>query len=758
MRKHISIVLISALICAVFSFIGVSYSTNNEMTDWSGFQKDAFRRGQAYYSEKLTTPLGVAWESNLGEPLTGAIVIGKDIIVAQTVNGKIAGFSFSDGERLWLKDFKTPPTTDLTLNDEIVLVCLKGGRLVGLDLYTGGSFWEIQTRNNSDVVAAPFQQSGYFYVITSDGLFMLIPSSSGQIIQQQDVKSKVLVAPTILMSYSNYNGTSVLIPTQEKFVSSLNMSTKDFDFQYELLKPINLPIIQANEPFLITYPDGTVQGISFLLKKPYWTVELKKPIVAASCVFSSSAYMGLGHTDGTVSAIRIGDGSVIWQVKAAGPIKQGLIGIEQNLVAVTENGHVQVFFAFDGTIVADVNLESKITTPPSYSGGALFIGTESGKLACLKPRMGTMRLTINPQITVISPSETKNVTINFSSREGDMSQYSLTNAGFPCRCKLNRNFLPDSNIKPGEIKTLEIKAAPDAEPATYEYSVMSSNPSDQNIRATAIGIVIVAKPDELIKSLLTTDATKPNKLTIKLGFDNSKFMKTFAGRIAFDPAVLRPSSYKFSNETPENRPYADLTGKNAVSFCYGYNTTAGKYPNAANDAVYLEFEVLKSGKTKLEYIPLSRSQNGNVLPCIPVSAETEVVFKQTEHVVVLTIGKNIAYIDGKEEKLTVAPYIISGKTMVPLRFIGTALGSKVEWNNAERSVVYTNSLPTGARTIKLWIGKKVALVDGKETEVVPPPEIKNGSTCVGLSFISKNFGTEVSYDAKTKTVTIKYKS
>jgi outer membrane protein assembly factor BamB len=759
MRKYISISLVFAVVCAFFSFTGVTLSSNNEASDWSSFQKDALRRGQAYYSERLTNPLAVAWESKLSEALMGTIIIGKDIAVAQTVGGKIAGFSLSDGSRLWLRDLKAVPTTDLTLNDEIVLVCLKGGKLLGLDLYTGGTFWEIQVRNNSDVLAAPFPYFGYFYIVSSDGLLMVIPSASGQIMLQNDIKTKALVAPTVLpMGYANNNSTSVLIPTQEKFISSFNTMTKDFDFQYELPKPMSQPIIQAGEVYIVTLNDGTVQGVSLINKKPYWTAELNKPVSAASCLFSSTSFVAVGHTDGTVSAIRIGDGSVIWQSKTAGAIKQGLVGIDQNVVLVTENGHVQVLFGFDGTVVTDVNLESKITTPPSYSGGALFVGTESGKLVCLKPRVGTMRLTLDPQILVVSPSETKNVTINFSSREGDQAQYLLTNSGFPCRCKVDRRFLPDSNIKPSEKKSLEIKVAPDAEPATYEYLVTTLNPSDQNVRVSATGIIIVAKPDELVKSTLTADTSKPGKLFVKITFDNSKYLKTFSGKVVFDPAILKPASVKYSNETLENTSYADLTELGFIPFAYSYDTKSGKYPNANTDTAIFEFDIIKSGKTKIDYSPNSRSQNGTVLPCLPASTEVEVAYKAVEHTVVLQIGYNVAYVDGKEEKLAVAPYILAGKTMVPLRFIGSALGSKVEWDGKDKSVLYTNSLRTGARTIKLWIGKKVALIDGKESEVSPPPEIKSGNTCVGLSFVSRNFGAEVSYTASTKTVTIKYKN
>ncbi|MGG1555633.1 stalk domain-containing protein [Paenibacillus ferrarius] len=46
----------------------------------------------------------------------------------------------------------------------------------------------------------------------------------------------------------------------------------------------------------------------------------------------------------------------------------------------------------------------------------------------------------------------------------------------------------------------------------------------------------------------------------------------------------------------------------------------------------------------------------------------------------LTIGDNIAYINGKELQLDAAPKIIEGNTFVPLRFVGEASGGNVLWD------------------------------------------------------------------------------
>lgn len=57
--------------------------------------------------------------------------------------------------------------------------------------------------------------------------------------------------------------------------------------------------------------------------------------------------------------------------------------------------------------------------------------------------------------------------------------------------------------------------------------------------------------------------------------------------------------------------------------------------------------------------------------------------------VTLNINQPIAYIGNRLVELDVAPKIISSRTMVPLRFVGEALGCKVDWFHTEKVVQIT---------------------------------------------------------------------
>ncbi len=96
------------------------------------------------------------------------------------------------------------------------------------------------------------------------------------------------------------------------------------------------------------------------------------------------------------------------------------------------------------------------------------------------------------------------------------------------------------------------------------------------------------------------------------------------------------------------------------------------------------------------------------------------------------------------------PYINGGRTMVPLRVVAENLGARVEWDAAEKRI----DLVRNVDKIQLWIGKQVALVNGKSLLLDVPPEIKGERTFVPLRFVAEALGAKVSWDEVTQTAGI----
>ncbi|GAW93851.1 stalk domain-containing protein [Calderihabitans maritimus] len=118
--------------------------------------------------------------------------------------------------------------------------------------------------------------------------------------------------------------------------------------------------------------------------------------------------------------------------------------------------------------------------------------------------------------------------------------------------------------------------------------------------------------------------------------------------------------------------------------------------------------------------------------------------------IVLTIGKKTAYIGMQPKELLVAPFTKGGRTMVPFRFVGEALGAAIGWEPSTRTVSYRRD---GA-TLELKINSHQARFNGQEIKLDTAPLLVEGSTMVPVRVVSEFFGATVVWDGKTQTVTI----
>jgi hypothetical protein len=126
----------------------------------------------------------------------------------------------------------------------------------------------------------------------------------------------------------------------------------------------------------------------------------------------------------------------------------------------------------------------------------------------------------------------------------------------------------------------------------------------------------------------------------------------------------------------------------------------------------------------------------------------------------LHIGSKTALVGGVKIALDAPAFIDAktGRTFVPVRFIGESFGAKVTWNEALQKVwLQLGATPQHpAILIELRIGRATALVNGKSAALEAPPRIVAGRTLVPLRFVGEAFGAHVSWNATARTATIEF--
>lgn len=122
--------------------------------------------------------------------------------------------------------------------------------------------------------------------------------------------------------------------------------------------------------------------------------------------------------------------------------------------------------------------------------------------------------------------------------------------------------------------------------------------------------------------------------------------------------------------------------------------------------------------------------------------DTQTVTVQYEDInASLAIGKKTAVVNGETEALVVAPKIISGKTVVPLRFIAEAFGASVNWVDPSNEVMV------------LWNGKA-----GEKDKLIPPLRLggKEGKFTLMNPFINP-WNADLNFFVGTHTPLVIYK-
>jgi sugar lactone lactonase YvrE len=131
--------------------------------------------------------------------------------------------------------------------------------------------------------------------------------------------------------------------------------------------------------------------------------------------------------------------------------------------------------------------------------------------------------------------------------------------------------------------------------------------------------------------------------------------------------------------------------------------------------------------------------------------------------IVMQIGNPIMVVNGVKEEIDpgrgTVPIILTGwnRTIVPIRAIVETLGGTISYTDKDQLV----TIVFKGKNIKLWINNPVAEVNGIKVKIDPDnskvvPIIINSRTMLPVRFVGENLGCTVSWDEKTKKVTLFY--
>ena len=127
-----------------------------------------------------------------------------------------------------------------------------------------------------------------------------------------------------------------------------------------------------------------------------------------------------------------------------------------------------------------------------------------------------------------------------------------------------------------------------------------------------------------------------------------------------------------------------------------------------------------------------------------------VVISITTLITVFANDEIRVYLDNEQIQFDVAPLLVNGRTMVPMRAIFEKLGAVVYWDNNTRTAIAQK----GNTNVSIAIDDTTLYKNGESIALDVPAQLNSGRTLVPLRAVSEAFDCDVQWNGDTQAVNI----
>ncbi len=358
------------------------------------------------------------WSTDLGSgigqfysKLRPAVAYGK--VFAANRQGEVNAYEQATGKKVWSKNFAIFDDEDLTsgigklwsnglsakiaggvsVAYETVFFGTENGEVVALDANTGEQKWI--TTVKGEVLAAPAIDAGIVLINTGSGFMFALNADNGEEVWSSESD----VPPLSLRGVSSpaaVNGGAIVGTATGKLIVSI-LETGQTAWEQvissatgvtELERIVDIdsePLVAAGNVYVISY-DGTLAAVELRTGRVIWKREYKS--FRRMSLSGSTLY--LVDVNSNVYALDSRNGVELW---SQGALKQrlltGVTPVGDYLVAGDKFGYLHWFDQADGKIVArlevgDDDEDEGIYHSPVVDGDILYTQTRDGKLVAIQ--------------------------------------------------------------------------------------------------------------------------------------------------------------------------------------------------------------------------------------------------------------------------------------------------------------------------------------------------------------------------------------
>jgi photosystem II stability/assembly factor-like uncharacterized protein len=159
----------------------------------------------------------------------------------------------------------------------------------------------------------------------------------------------------------------------------------------------------------------------------------------------------------------------------------------------------------------------------------------------------------------------------------------------------------------------------------------------------------------------------------------------------------------------------------------------------------------QDGLLRMEY---RKQQEAETAEQQPVEEKQEEGRQQSDEMVVppvkFVVGQKTYSVGDRVFDMDAEAFTENGRTYVPVRYLGDALGAEIKWDGATQMV----TLVKDNVTVKLVVGSKAINVNDQPKQMDVAPLVRGGRTYLPARYVAEAFGYRMGWDPVTQTVSV----
>lgn len=304
-----------------------------------------------------------------------SFVIYDSILISSSLSGRVSSFDISTGKKIG----------ELNYNGEIEQTPLINGiRLVFIvnvikEKYSTLFFYDL--KNGKEIISINLPGKFNNEMIIVDNNILLV-SDFGDVYKFSTIGTKIWKTELNINVYSNpaADKKHLYIPSVNGEIIKLDLENGNKIISNKITESFQSGIILDDISAYIGDTEGYVYSINNLTNKVNWSYNTGTKIIATPSIDSNSLY--IGNLSGELFSLQKSNGELHWSYKSKGLINSPCLVFENILFQPNLFMRMDIFDKYTGTLINQINYESRVRTTPTFYKDKLYIGVDKGQIFC----------------------------------------------------------------------------------------------------------------------------------------------------------------------------------------------------------------------------------------------------------------------------------------------------------------------------------------------------------------------------------------